>query len=308
MKTYDTMNEAWVGIAGDVLGSGDRLESRDGGCYELVGYAFRLSNIDYPLATVRGAKATYAAAETLWYLSGSDDVRHVEAYAPQYRRFAQPGTDKAHGAYGKRWTDSPAFLMAQATTGLEFKSQLDAAVEMIRKSPNTRQCLVGMWDHGDLVHGQTGEIRDIPCTVVIQFLLRNDRLHAVTYMRSNDLWLGTPYDVFAFTTFQRIVALRLGVQPGTYTHVAGSMHVYDRNCEKVDKARMSNSMGALEFAPKTEGDWSLAISAERNARKGVASKLPEQGSLAYELAVKCVLKWLPEANIEPHTPLMKEID
>lgn len=310
MITYDTMNEAWVGIAHDIFKHGSRLESRDGGCTELTGFGFRLSNIDHCLATVRKASLIYAAAETLWYLSGSDDVRVVEAYAPQYRRFAQPGTNRAHGAYGKRWVDSPAFLMAKATTGLEFPSQLDAAVAMIKKSPNTRQCLVGMWDHGDLVHGQTGEINDIPCTVAIQFLLRNDKLHSVVTMRSNDLWLGTPYDVFAFTTFQRIVALRLGAEPGTYTHVAGSMHVYDRNRDKVIEARDTNGMGSYKFDPSSEGDLDMALELEQDARTGksVSEKnVREVGGLAQELLTACCRKWQPTLAVEPSTDLLRNL-
>jgi thymidylate synthase len=55
-------------------------------------------------------------------------------------------------------------------------------------------------------------------------------------MRSNDVWLGLPYDVFAFTTIQRLIAEQLKLDLGTYYHQAGSEHLYNRNREQALKA------------------------------------------------------------------------
>ena len=54
-------------------------------------------------------------------------------------------------------------------------------------------------------------------------------------MRSNDLWLGFPYDVFQFTCLQVRMAMELGLDIGTYTHIAGSLHLYARDFEKAIK-------------------------------------------------------------------------
>jgi hypothetical protein len=51
------------------------------------------------------------------------------------------------------------------------------------------------------------------------------------FMRSNDCWLGLPYDVLSFTTVQRVVASALGVQPGEYCHVADNLHLYEKDHE-----------------------------------------------------------------------------
>ena len=71
--------------------------------------------------------------------------------------------------------------------------------------------------------------KDLPCTISLQYLIREGALHCIVYMRSNDLWLGFPYDVFCFTAFQTKLAMELGVKLGTYTHIAGSLHLYERN-------------------------------------------------------------------------------
>lgn len=54
----------------------------------------------------------------------------------------------------------------------------------------------------------------------------------ITYMRSNDAWLGFPYDVFNFTMIQNYVAAALDVAIGRYFHMVGSMHVYEEHYDK----------------------------------------------------------------------------
>jgi hypothetical protein len=48
-------------------------------------------------------------------------------------------------------------------------------------------------------------------------------------MRSNDIWLGTPYDVTMFTQLQLSMARALKMFVGTYRHHVGSLHIYERD-------------------------------------------------------------------------------
>jgi thymidylate synthase len=82
------------------------------------------------------------------------------------------------------------------------------------------------------MHATCGSKKDIPCTLSVQFVLRQERLYAITTMRSNDLWLGFPYDVFCFSTLQRLFAYTLGVDVADYVHNVGSMHLYTRDERK----------------------------------------------------------------------------
>ncbi|WP_363331185.1 thymidylate synthase [Bradyrhizobium sp.] len=46
-------------------------------------------------------------------------------------------------------------------------------------------------------------------------------------------FLGLPHDVFAFTFIQELIARSLGLKLGSYKHMAGSLHIYDADKEKV---------------------------------------------------------------------------
>lgn len=75
-------------------------------------------------------------------------------------------------------------------------------------------------------------VKDKPCTLSLQYLYRKGRLHARTTMRSNDAWLGLPYDLMMFCSLQRCIAYWLGVPSGEYQHSVGSMHVYAEHWAK----------------------------------------------------------------------------
>ena len=59
-------------------------------------------------------------------------------------------------------------------------------------------------------------------------------------MRSNDVWLGLPYDVFCFTSIQCLISEEIGIPLGWYQHQVGSLHVYDANKAKTQRSLESD--------------------------------------------------------------------
>jgi thymidylate synthase len=54
-------------------------------------------------------------------------------------------------------------------------------------------------------------------------------------MRANDAYRGTASDVFSFTFLQELLAHQLGLELGSYTHVAGSYHLYQADDALADR-------------------------------------------------------------------------
>jgi len=241
---YVDLNKLWHETLFDVNLRGHILNSRVGYCKEIIGFQTTLT---YPLHNIlfapkRKFSLAYACAEMLWYLSGTGSIKMIQAYAPQYEKFAEDGW--AYGAYGHRWNHNPGFVNAKASLiegltrqdcEIDIENQLSALVHLLRADPNTRQAIMTMWDSGDLIHAIARDHKDLPCTLSLMFFVRDNRLHLVATMRSNDAWLGLPYDIFCFTTLQRIIAAELGLELGAYIHQAGSEHIYEKNQEKIDE-------------------------------------------------------------------------
>jgi thymidylate synthase len=156
--------------------------------------------------TGRGINPRIAAVEAIQLVGAFHDPAMMVWASPNFAQYAE---DDGHfyGAYGVR----VGRQVLQATYKLE-------------EDPETRQAVITLWRPG--LDNEPGK-RDYPCTVALGFSLRQDRLHMHVTMRSNDVWLGLPYDVFQFTQLQLTVARSLAVEPGEYSHTAWSMHLYE---------------------------------------------------------------------------------
>lgn len=193
-----------------VLTDGVIIHPSKGAAQDLMAVTLELSD---PLARVsrsatRG-RLFSAIGELLWYLSGSNEVAFIEYYLSHYAGSGENGL--VWGGYGPRLSD------------FDGVNQLEFVISKLRGNPSSRQAVIQLYDHEDATGGHT----DIPCTCVLQYFVREGRLCAVVYMRSNDAYLGLPHDVFAFTFLQELIARSVGSPLGSYVHVAGSFHVYE---------------------------------------------------------------------------------
>jgi thymidylate synthase len=142
-----------------------------------------------------------------------------------------------------------------------------ANVIALLRSPDSRRAVIQLFDAADIAKRR----KEIPCTCVLQFMIRRRRLHMLTYMRSNDAFLGLSHDVFAFTMIQEIMARTLSVELGTYKHIVGSLHLYESDRESarryLDEGWQTTT---LPMPPMPTGDpWSSirkVVRAERDIR------------------------------------------
>ena len=201
-----------------VLSKGEPLHPSKGATIELFGCSMTLLNPRARLSRTGARGLAFSTlAELCWYLSGSDDVSAIAHYVPRYREAAE-SDGRVHGAYGPRLFEK------------DGDGQLGAVIDLLRNRPTTRQAVVQIFDKSDLAK----RFADVPCTCTMQFLVRQDRLQMIVYMRSNDVFMGFPHDVFAFTMIQEIVARSLGIEVGRYTHMVGSLHVYAKNLREAE--------------------------------------------------------------------------
>lgn len=201
------------------------LPSRNGPMREILNASVTIDPRE-PICRGRGMSPFYAVGELIWYLKGTDDGEMIKFYAPSYERFLN-AKGRADGAYGPR-----------------IAASFESVVNEIR-SGNSRRAVLPIFWHLDTQRLANGCL-DIPCTLSIQFHPRGDILHMIVTMRSNDVFLGFPYDVFCFSAIHRLIATEVGKGVGRYYHNSGSLHLYDRDLKKINKKRTDPpSIGAV---------------------------------------------------------------
>lgn len=299
------MDSMWLKALLSIDANGVTLNSRNGNSSEIIGYSTRLENVkkNFLFNKIRNLDPRYACAELLWYLTMTDDTSFLQLFAPGYKRFTEDGIH-AFGAYGKRWITN---------SGSIGNNQITDVIETLKRHPETRQAIVTMWHGTDLEHAKVLDKKDLPCTLTHQFLLRDGYLNMVTNMRSNDAWLGMPYDVYCNTQLLKLIASSLEVQPGSYTHNVGSMHFYEHNFEKINSilemqesdltisAPGSNSLGAVtSYNLRLQANmavnfvkWSFRDMGATDPEIGIKTNFKESGvfhSIITDAALVCASK------------------
>lgn len=163
---------------------------------------------------IRNMPFRYAIGELLWYLSGNDSLSEIQKYTTAWDRMSDDGKT-VNSNYG--------YCIQRKYSFDQWKYVKD----MLTKNPNSRQAVI------HIKEASNKPSKDVNCTVCCQFFVRDEKLYMTTYMRSNDIWLGFPYDVFQFTAMQVLLSMQLGLKLGTYTHIAGSLHLYKRDLKVV---------------------------------------------------------------------------
>lgn len=161
---------------------------------------------------IRNMPMRYAIGELAWYLSGSHKTKDIAQFSKVWNRLSDDG-ENSNSAYGWRIFDKFGF------------DQWDYVKTLLWKDPSSRQAVIHIKD------ADCEPTNDVPCTVYLQFLIRDGKLNMSTHMRSNDIWMGAPYDMFSFCFLHMLMAMEMGVDIGEYHHYAGSLHLYKRDYE-----------------------------------------------------------------------------
>lgn len=210
---------AWVDHLTNIRNGGQAgVVSRGKSCTELRNANITI-DMAYPVLTLKSRKVSYALlfAEAHWILSGSDKLKDIVKWCPRMREFSDDGK-VLRGAYGPR-----------------FRSQVSHVARALADDIGTRQAVMTLWNRCPR------SSRDIPCTLSMQFLIRDFYLHAIVSMRSSDAWLGLPYDIFSFTMMTQYVRMMLPapISVGMLYINMGSAHIYRTDDDKVSKVLSS---------------------------------------------------------------------
>ena len=211
--TSKNIDEAWLFWYNMLVNQNNINTSRDGNVKgEIINAITILQDPTKNIMKndVRNLSMRYAIGEMLWYMSGNPSLKEIQKYTSGWDRMSDDGKT-VNSNYGYCIKEKFGF------------DQWDYVLDLLDRDNNTRQAIIHIKEPSNKPS------KDVNCTVCLQFFIREGKLYCTTYMRSNDIWTGFPYDVFQFTNIQILMSMELGVELGTYTHIAGSLHLYERD-------------------------------------------------------------------------------
>jgi len=259
---FYTLNEAYQHVLYDVTYSPQYTCSPRGlKIREILGYKFTVRcPTDSPIVTADTERNTviadYTKAEFKLYDSLTRDAEEYGHASAFWKQIANPdGTiNSAYGylLWGRKCCGNPTLenfshqpinafcqkdLIAVAhQTDISLRTPWQWAIETLKADKDSRQAIMHFNTPDVLWWGN----KDVTCTLVAQFIIRNDELHLFIDMRSNDVVRGLVYDCVWFASLMKKALTEL--QPtypelklGNYTHYAHSMHIYQSQFEIAER-------------------------------------------------------------------------
>ena len=193
----------------------------------------------------------YCKKEWLWYLGANRFDDSIEQHATMWKKLKQ-ADGSYHSNYGQ-------YIFAEPDSGLD--SQFWYCINQLIVDQGSRRSTIMLLKSEHLYPTNT----DTVCTYGINFTIELGVLHMTVMMRSNDVIFGFTNDAFCFHQLYELVYAILAhnlpdLQKGTYTHMANSMHVYERHFEMIDQRVEEDLAGYYRIdVPKPTAQEAIAL-------------------------------------------------
>jgi thymidylate synthase len=205
-----------------VLDEGKFKKDRTGtGTYSVFGAQARFPLQDgFPVLTTKKLHLKSIIYELLWFLRGETNIKFLnENGVTIWNEWANESGDLGR-VYGAQWCD-------WRTPEGRSINQIDNVIEQIKKNPDSRRLIVSAWNVGEIE-----KMALPPCHALFQFFVQEGELSCQLYQRSADLFLGVPFNIASYALLTMMVAQVCGLQPGTFVHTFGDLHLYANHLDQ----------------------------------------------------------------------------
>ena len=199
----------------------------------------------FPLLTTKKLHIRSILHELLWFLSGDTNIRYLkENNVSIWDEWATPEGELGP-VYGAQWRNW------QGADGKTY-DQVTALVDGLKNNPDSRRHIINGWNVALLPDEQqkpwenaaAGKMALPPCHVLYQFYVANNKLSASLYIRSNDLFLGNPYNTASLAFLTHMLAQQCDLDVGEIVLSIGDAHIYSNHFAQVE-TQLQRSPGPL---------------------------------------------------------------
>ena len=190
----------------------------------------RLAEILHGTRDKTRVKEEIVAGETVKFETPLNTIWTANAEAEYWKPKAKFDGDLGR-VYGKQWRSWNKYVQIPNTNAYDVISidQLQEAIDKIRNNPTDRRILVSAWNVGEL-----DQMALPPCHTLFQFYVSNDRMLSMqVYLRSQDLFLGTGFNIASYATLLHLIASVTWCKPGRLIMDLGDCHIYNNHIEQV---------------------------------------------------------------------------
>jgi len=187
---------------------------------ELENFGFNLKPyerfINFPS---RKLSLKYIKNEFLWYLKGDRFDTSITTHASMWKSLINKD-GSINSNYGQYIFSDGSFTRV---------------AHILKEDKDSRRAHIAILTNDHL----RSYTKDYPCTLGINFRIRDNKLNMSVMMRSNDAIYGLGNDLPAFSFLHEMMYMQLkeiytDLKYGLYYHFANSFHIYEKHFEMLD--------------------------------------------------------------------------
>lgn len=159
-------------------------------------------------------------AELLWFLSGDTNNNTLKDQRVNiWNEWARADGDLGP-IYGHQWRNFNSQNIDQITN----------LITNLKADPSSRRLLVSAWNPAQL-----SEMALPPCHFAWQVVQSGyEELSMVLYMRSNDVFLGLPYNIASYSLLLELICSVTGFKAKELVYTAADCHLYNNHLEQAE--------------------------------------------------------------------------
>ncbi|MFK7873892.1 MAG: thymidylate synthase [Oligoflexales bacterium] len=220
----------------DILAHGVESSDRTGtGTICVFGRQMRFDlSQGFPLLTTKKLHLRSIIHELLWFLSGDTNIKYLQENNVRIWNEWADEDGNLGPVYGQQWRSWP-------NPNGKSIDQISNVVNRIQSHPDSRRHIVCAWNVADI---ESGAMALPPCHLLFQFHVAAGKLSCQLYARSQDYFLGTPFNIASYALLTHMVAQQCNLEVGDFVWTGGNVHLYKNHLQQA-KEQLSRSTKSL---------------------------------------------------------------
>src|SRR3989344_5012655 len=245
-------DESYLDLLEYIMENGATKSDRTGtGTKSIFGYQMRFNLADgFPLLTTKKVPIKAIIHELIWFLHGDTNLKylannnvHIWDEWP-YKAYLKQNNLPIPEINGEEWKKGMTEFVERIKNDEKFAKeygdlgpiygsqwrcwpgennvcldQISTAIEMIKKTPDSRRIIVSAWNVADIEEMAKAGLP--PCHCLFQFYVADGKLSCQLYQRSCDTFLGVPFNIASYALLTMMIARVTGLEPGDFVHAFG---------------------------------------------------------------------------------------
>lgn len=252
-RNKNTSEKEYISLVKDILENGEiRGDRTKTGTISCFGNQIKFNlNESFPLLTTKFVGLKTVFEELVWMLRGQTNNntlkrKGVNIWTKNSDDFHKKMIEKGENhvdcdlgpCYGYNWrnfSNKYEWLKEGGDEDTrhigdnESFDQIKYVLNEIKTNPESRRILFSGWNPLLL-----DKVVLHPCHTQCQFYVRNKKyLDCMLTMRSNDIFLGSPYNIASYSLLTYMISAMTGYIPGILTYSVGDAHIYQNHISQI---------------------------------------------------------------------------